>query len=93
MKQLIIAYFVVGFVVSTYLLLTRPSARLEDTRWDHLLLVFPETWIPAVAFWPLYLVVRLRRTRRKGQPDTEQRESTEASPVGQDAPGEQASRN
>ena len=64
MGVLLIVYVAAGFAVSTYLLATMRAARPREWRWDMWLVSFPETWLFAVALWPLYLAVRLVRTHR-----------------------------
>lgn len=62
---LVILYFVVGFLVALYLYATWEGHTLKRQEKIDLVapsLIFcPELWILALAFWPLYLMVRIGR--------------------------------
>jgi len=63
MTTFLVGYLVVGFGVSVYLLYTMGPARPGDTRWDRVVFC-PELWVFAAMLWPLYVAIRVLRSRR-----------------------------
>jgi len=63
MTTLLVGCLVVGFGVSVYLLYTMGPARPGDTKWDRIVF-YPELWVFAVMLWPLYVAIRVLRSRR-----------------------------
>ena len=62
MYAVVIAYFAVGLVISAYLWMTSKdySENREFVKGAGWLFLFaPETIIPIVFFWPLYVVIRI----------------------------------
>jgi len=88
MKSLLIGYLVIGFGISIYLLASRKPAKPGDTRWDMPIVMLPEIWVFAVALWPLYLVLRVLRERRRQPEGRMDRPTTEpGTAVGGDLAG------
>jgi hypothetical protein len=70
MTALLVGYLLIGFGVSIYLLFSMGPAKPGDTRWDRIVF-YPELWVFAVTLWPLYLTIRILRSRRRQYEETE----------------------